>query len=167
MASYDHALTLQPDYAEALSNRGNTLRELKRFEEALASYDRALAAQPDHAQALSNRGNILRELDRFEEAWRATIARLPCSRILPKRSPIAALPCTNSGGLRKRWQATTMRWRCSPTSPRRCPIAAIRCRNSSGIDEALASYDRALAVRPDYAEALSNRGNTLAELEAV
>ena len=43
------------NYAEALFNRGATLRELRRFEEALASYDRALAGRPDYAEALSNR----------------------------------------------------------------------------------------------------------------
>ncbi len=59
---------MQPDYAEALSNRGVTLRELKRFEEALASYDRALKMRPDFAKALSNRGTTLHELKRFEEA---------------------------------------------------------------------------------------------------
>jgi tetratricopeptide (TPR) repeat protein len=32
-------------------------------------------------------------------------------------------------------------------------------------EEALASYDRALTVRPDYAQALSNRGTTLRELK--
>ena len=31
--------------------------------------------------------------------------------------------------------------------------------------KALANYDRALAVRPDYAEALYNRGVTLQELQ--
>ena len=50
---------MRPDYAEALSNRGNTLHELKRFEEALASYDRALTLRPDYAEALSNRGDTL------------------------------------------------------------------------------------------------------------
>ena len=59
---------MRPDYAEALYNRGNTLQELKRFEEALASYDRALAVRPDYAEALYNRGNTLKELKRFEEA---------------------------------------------------------------------------------------------------
>ena len=34
-----------------VSNRGITLQELKRFEEALASYERALALRPDHAEA--------------------------------------------------------------------------------------------------------------------
>ena len=31
LANYDRALTLRPDSAEALYNRGNTLKELKRF----------------------------------------------------------------------------------------------------------------------------------------
>ena len=68
LASYDRALTVRPDYAEALFNRGLTLHELKRFEEALASYDRALTLRPDYAEALSNRGLTLHELKRFEEA---------------------------------------------------------------------------------------------------
>jgi tetratricopeptide (TPR) repeat protein len=45
-------LTFIAAYAEALSNRGNTLHGLKRFEEAMASYDRALKLQPDYAEAL-------------------------------------------------------------------------------------------------------------------
>jgi tetratricopeptide (TPR) repeat protein len=46
LASYDRALAMRPDYAEALFNRGITLQELKRFEEALASHDCALALRP-------------------------------------------------------------------------------------------------------------------------
>ena len=68
VASYDRALTLRPNSAETLSNRGVTLHELKRFAEALASYDRALTLRPDYAAALCNRGNALKELKRFEEA---------------------------------------------------------------------------------------------------
>jgi tetratricopeptide (TPR) repeat protein len=40
LASYDKAIELKPDYAEAFSNRGNALKDLKRREEALASYVR-------------------------------------------------------------------------------------------------------------------------------
>ena len=68
LASYDRALKVRPDYAEALLQSRFTLHELKRFEEALASYDRALTVRPDYAEALSNRGNTLHELKRFEEA---------------------------------------------------------------------------------------------------
>ena len=68
LASYDKALAIRPDYAEALSNRGNALQDLKRPEEALASYDKALAIRPDYAEALSNRGLALQDLKRPEEA---------------------------------------------------------------------------------------------------
>ena len=77
---------LRPDYAEALNNRGVTLQELKRFEEALASYDRALGAaaglcrgaqqswrHPAGAEAVRRR------------RWRATTARSPCGRTMPRR----------------------------------------------------------------------------------
>jgi len=59
---------LQPDLAEVLSNRGITLHELNRYDEALASYDRALVLQPDYATALNNRGINLYDLKRYDEA---------------------------------------------------------------------------------------------------
>jgi len=34
LASYDRAISLRPDYVEAIYNRGNVLRVLRRFEEA-------------------------------------------------------------------------------------------------------------------------------------
>ena len=57
LASYDRTLNMQPQMAEMLYNRGNTLHELKRYEAALASYDRALSVRPHLAEAHSNRGN--------------------------------------------------------------------------------------------------------------
>ena len=59
---------MRPDDAEVLNNRGATLRELKRYDEALASYDRALSLRPDYADAFYNRGVTLQELKRFDEA---------------------------------------------------------------------------------------------------
>jgi predicted O-linked N-acetylglucosamine transferase (SPINDLY family) len=47
LASYDKALTLNPNDADACLNRGNALKNLKRLGDALASYDRALALKPD------------------------------------------------------------------------------------------------------------------------
>ena len=68
MASYDTVLAIKPDYAQVLTNRGVTLWDLKRFEEALASYDTVLAIKPDYAQVPTNRGVTLRDLERLEDA---------------------------------------------------------------------------------------------------
>jgi tetratricopeptide (TPR) repeat protein len=62
------AVEINPDIAAAHNNRGNGLRNLGRFEEALASYDRAIALKPNYAEAYNNRGNALRGLKRFAEA---------------------------------------------------------------------------------------------------
>src|SRR5208283_2278841 len=68
LASYDRALALKRDFAEALNNRGGALSALKRHEEALSSYDRALALKPAFAEALQNRGSALTSLGRHEAA---------------------------------------------------------------------------------------------------
>ena len=61
-------MAIRPDYAEPHVNRGNALKELKRYADALASYDRALAIKPDYAEVHFNRGLVLYALKRYEEA---------------------------------------------------------------------------------------------------
>ena len=68
LASYDRAIALKADYADAHNNRGTVLNELKRSEEALASYNKAISLQPNNAQAHNNRGSALRDLNRLKEA---------------------------------------------------------------------------------------------------
>ena len=89
LASFDRAIALRPDYVEALTNRGNTLHELERFEEALTNYERALTVRPDSVMVLYNRGNTLHALGRFDEALAVMTARWRCSRTIPRRFPIA------------------------------------------------------------------------------
>ena len=128
LASYDRALAVQPNYAEALSNRGWTLHELKRFEEALASYDRALAVRPDYAEALSNGGTALYELKRFEEALasydKALAVRPDYAQALSNRAP----RCVNLSGSRRRWLRSTARLPCGRTMRRRAWFGATLCK---------------------------------------
>ena len=67
VASFDRAIALKPDLAEALISRGIVLFYLGRFEDAVASYDRVLALRPD-AEAFSHRGLALYTLGRLDEA---------------------------------------------------------------------------------------------------
>ena len=52
-----------------LVNRGNALRALKRFDEALESYDRLLAFAPDHQSCQINKAYLLLALGKFAEGW--------------------------------------------------------------------------------------------------
>jgi tetratricopeptide (TPR) repeat protein len=165
LASYDRALTVRPDHAEALSNRGIALHELRRFEEAVASYDRALTVRPDYAEALFYRGLALHALKRFEEALagydRALTIRPEYAKALFDRG--VALQ-----ELQRFEEALASYDRALKVQPDYTEALSNRGNvlyQLKRFEEALVSYDRALTVRPDYAEALSNRGATLKELK--
>ena len=48
-------MSINPNYFEAWSNKGFTLHELHRFDEAIAHYDRALSINPNYFDALWNK----------------------------------------------------------------------------------------------------------------
>jgi len=81
----ERAIELSPNSAAFFSNRGNGLKDLKRFEEARASYDRALALKPDFAEALNQRGLVLPANPGAPENPRDTLHRL-------ERSPLKERP---------------------------------------------------------------------------
>jgi len=140
ISSYDHALSLRPDYAEAYLGRATVLQELKKFDEALISYNQVIALKPDHADAYMGRSAVLRELKRFDEALADCDRALVCyCQDLSATTNIDEFCiCLLRGNVQHELQQ---------------------------YESALASYDQAIALKPDYAEAYANRGNTLHELQ--
>jgi Tfp pilus assembly protein PilF len=62
LALFDQLLKVQPDLYQAWCNRGNVLDDLGRAEEAVASYDRALRIYPDYETARLNRGVVQQKM---------------------------------------------------------------------------------------------------------
>ncbi|MEC5033226.1 MAG: CHAT domain-containing protein, partial [Oscillatoria sp. PMC 1051.18] len=56
IADHTQAITINPNYYQAYSNRGVVYDDLGRYEEAIADYDKALSIKPDNWQAWGNRG---------------------------------------------------------------------------------------------------------------
>ncbi|MBW4484532.1 MAG: tetratricopeptide repeat protein [Tildeniella torsiva UHER 1998/13D] len=68
IAAYAAALTLKPDYLDALHNKGVALGNLGQHEAAIACYDAALVLKPDDLDALHNKGVALGNLGQYEAA---------------------------------------------------------------------------------------------------
>ncbi|MCH8028372.1 MAG: tetratricopeptide repeat protein [Candidatus Dadabacteria bacterium] len=68
LKAFEKALRINPDFADALNNRGSALRQLKRYEEALKAYEKAIEINPDYAEAWSNKAAALLNLKRPDEA---------------------------------------------------------------------------------------------------
>jgi tetratricopeptide (TPR) repeat protein len=165
LSNTDRALSLWPDFVEALVNRGIALYELKRFGDALADYDRAIALRPDSADTLVNRGNALGKLQRHLEALASYDDAL-------KLQPAHVEALYHRGlalhKLERFGQALASYDRALALQPGHAKTQLSRgvtLHDLKQYGDALKSYDRALASRPDYAEALVNRGVTLHELK--
>lgn len=159
LAAAERALQVRPQAGSALHLRGKALYVMERYPEALASFERALALRPHFAEALNSRGDTLRALDRDREALESY------------RQALALRP-DDAAALHKRADASEAMLR--DAGPQARPASAealcIRAHALDALDrpeEALATYQRALALRPEHAEALSNLGNVLCRLGRI
>ncbi len=164
LANYDRALALQPDFIQALNNRGAVLKAMRRHDEALESYDRALALRPDHIEVLNNRAGVLQSLGRHREA----LEGYDCVLALRPDHPQAL---NNRGVALQALQRPAEALRSYDTALGIAPdfVEALVnrgiVRHELGLfSEALTDHDRAIALRPGNADALCNRGNTLDRL---
>ena len=188
------AIRLNGNVADAHNNLGNALRDLRRFDEALASFERATALRHDLAPALFNRGLTLADLGRHEEAlasYDRVIALVPGHADAHRNRGAAlrklgrldeALACldraialrpNDAGAHNDRGNVLNdlERFDEALASYDRAPGIAGACYNRGNVltrldrlEEAVASFDQAIALRPDYGEAYNNRGMALLRL---
>ncbi len=68
IASFQAALMLKPDYAEAHNDLGLALAETGRLAEAIEHYRQALRLKPDYAEVYNNLGADLEKMGRIQQA---------------------------------------------------------------------------------------------------
>jgi len=68
LSSYQKAIEIQPEYAQAWNGQAKVLYELNSYQEALLAYDKAIQIEPDYQDSWSGRGFVLNKLQRFQEA---------------------------------------------------------------------------------------------------
>jgi tetratricopeptide (TPR) repeat protein len=157
LASYQRALALRADFAEALCYRGDALRELGRLDEALASYDLALAARPEFAEALSDRGNVLKALRRHDDALTSYDRALA---LMPDFAAALSNRAVTLQALERLDNAMASCERALALAPDSVEALINRAgvlQELRRFDDAMADYDRAIAIAPDHAPAQANR----------
>jgi len=82
LVDFQHVVALEPGFFRGHLNLGNTLKDLRRYDEAAAAYRGVLAQKPDHADAMLNLANVAQDLENFDEAiagYRRTLELAPGS----------------------------------------------------------------------------------------
>jgi tetratricopeptide (TPR) repeat protein len=70
IACFEKALQLDPDFAEAYYNLGNSLRDLGRCIEAICNFKKAISLKPDYAQAHWNLSLAFLLNGNYTEGWK-------------------------------------------------------------------------------------------------
>jgi superkiller protein 3 len=138
IAAYQKAIEFNPNWPLAHYNLGNALRDKGRLDEAIKEYRQAIRLNPDYPEALCNLGHALRDKGQFTEA----LTHLRRGHEL--------------GSQRPDWRYPSAEW-----------VANVHLKFGNTLhekgrwDDAIAEYQEALRLKPDYAEAFNNLGLVL------
>jgi len=149
------ATKIKPDYAEAHFNLGVILKDLGKLKEAVDCFQKSIAIQPNYPDAHNNLGNALVDLDQREAAiesyeWAIaykpdyTQAYLNLAILFSKFDPIKAVDYYKKAIIiDSNYDAAYFN-------------LASTYRHLGLKDEAIAAYEKAIEIKPDYADAHKN-----------
>ncbi|TWB04565.1 tetratricopeptide repeat protein [Bradyrhizobium stylosanthis] len=155
--SLERALLFQPRHAEALAGKGVVSIELKHFDEAEAALAAALAIRPGSAKILAQRGRLSYELQRLEPALADFEAALAISPGLELALRGKAQVCLTMGKTAQAMAAAAALIERNPRSEVGLAMMGFAHSNQGEMDAAIEYLDRALAIRPDYGDAITGK----------
>ncbi|NJK76335.1 MAG: tetratricopeptide repeat protein [Microcoleus sp. SU_5_6] len=161
IAACQKALKIRPDFIHAYVTLGNALQSEGKIEAAIRSYSQALEYQPNFAEVRANIGSMYFKMGRLEEAivhYQQAIAL----------SPNLAGAHWNLGKVYHKAGNTAAAIACFKRTSELNPQLvgadfhfnlANRLFSQGKRDEAIESYEKAIAIKPDWAEAYANIGS--------
>ncbi|OGA49728.1 MAG: hypothetical protein A3G25_05310 [Betaproteobacteria bacterium RIFCSPLOWO2_12_FULL_63_13] len=167
VVSYNKALKLKPDYAEAHNNLGNALKNLGQLDDAAGSYRRALRIRPHYAKAYSNLGVAMSDLRQLDEAVASYRRALQIKPDLAEAHSNLGDALRDLGQLDDAVASYRRALQIKPDLAEAHSNLGHALSELGQLDDAVASCRRALQIRPDYAEAHNNLGNALRGLGQI
>jgi Tfp pilus assembly protein PilF len=159
--SYNKALSLKPDYAEAYSNMGLALQDQGNLDKAIDSYNKALSLKPDYAEAYNNMGVALQDQGNLDKAIESYNKALSLKPDYPKAYNNMGLALQDQGKHDEAIEVYNKALSLKPDYAEAYNNMGLALQDQGKLDKAIESYNKALSLKPDYAEAYSNMGVAL------
>jgi tetratricopeptide (TPR) repeat protein/S1-C subfamily serine protease len=155
---FDSAIALNPSFVHlAWYGKGKALEEQGNFPEAIRAFEESLYKQPDYMPSLSELSKIYRELKNFDKALAALKKAI---QITPKNANLYNEKWVVLSNSKRDKEALLAINEAIALSPR-AAFYSNRGTTYAGLKDyskAIADYDKAIAINPEYAEAYYNRG---------
>jgi tetratricopeptide (TPR) repeat protein len=161
---FSKAIRINPNFGPCYSNRGNALKEIGRYNEALINYDKAISLQPSDANNYSNRGVALQELGRLEEALSSYDKAISLDPNSAEAFSNRGVALQELGRLEEALSSYDIAIKLKDNFSRAYANRADVLQKLSRFNEALSDYDEAIRLEPNNAEVYFNCGNAFKEL---
>ena len=158
IGNFSRALLLQPHFPEALNNRANSLKSLDRHAEALLDYDKAISQRPDYALPYSNRSLSLLHLKRFDAAIDSCDQALAIDSGFANALNNKGLVLQKSGRFEESIGFFERALALESGNTGALNNLAYSLSQVGQFAESALCYDELIELRPDYPEAIWNRG---------
>ena len=165
LTTYEKAVKIRPDYAQAWNGQAKTLSELKEDQLALAAYDKAIQIQPNYLEAWSERGFVLNKLQRYQEAIASFDKALKLENKSPEVWNAKGEALSNLNQYDKAIKSYEKTLELKPDYYEAWYNKGWALHNLKQYNEALVAYDKAVELKPDYEQAWYNRANALVNLQ--
>jgi predicted O-linked N-acetylglucosamine transferase (SPINDLY family) len=173
--SFDRALAFNPRHVPSLLGNGLVSMNLLKFDQAHTTLDAALAIKPDAAAVIAQRGRLSQLLGQFDKAevdFNAALALDPHSEPALCGRATVSLLYQNIAPAMAACQKVLAR---NPHSEVAWGLLGICFAQQGQIATAIEHFDRALAIKPDYEDAITRKiftldflpGTDFAELQAA
>ena len=158
---YRHALAINPNLPEALSNIACILREQGDVQGAIDHCHRALAINPKSPETLVNLGNALRDEGEVTAAIDAYRQALTIQPTHPKALNNLGNALRDKGDIAAAIDAFRRSLAIDPDFPDALSNLGSALRHQGDLQGAVDACRRALAIQPDFPDALTNLGVAL------
>jgi tetratricopeptide (TPR) repeat protein len=150
---YQRALLLRENYAEAYNNMAAILRDRDQVAEAEHAYRRAISLKRHYLEAYGNLASLLVEQDRGDEALRVLGDALEInSNHVPTLLQVARTQLSK-GNYTQAEHACRLAIEQDPNSAEAHAVLGEVFHETDRFPEALASFETALTLKPDFSEA--------------
>ena len=157
MESFDRAMLFQPRHAEAIVGKGIVNLELRHYEEAAAKFAAALAIKPGSPRILAQRGRLYFELYRMDDALADFNAALALSPKLELALRGKVQIDLMRGNTAQAIATCTTLLEHNPRSAVGLVFMGFAYSNQGDMDGAIEYLDAALAIKPDYPDAIRTK----------
>ena len=159
--SYNKALDIKPDYAEAYNNIGAALKDQGKWEKAIEAYEKAIGIKPNYADPYYNIGVALNSQGKLEKAIEAYNRALALKPDYAEAYTNMGNAHREQGKLEEAIEAYGNALRIKPDYAHAQNNMGVTLHEQGKLKEAIKAYNKALVIKPDYAEAFNNKGTTL------